>query len=81
MGKSHECHSEPQAKNLAFPATYEGEILRLSPQDGIATQSPEGEEVSKLTAGDKSTSFQLKSCRIRVRMMVIATACMAFLGF
>ncbi|HEY7319511.1 MAG TPA: hypothetical protein VIE89_18245, partial [Candidatus Binatia bacterium] len=42
---SHECHSEPQAKNLAFPATYEGEILRLSPQDDIATQSPSrGEE-------------------------------------
>jgi hypothetical protein len=39
MRKSHECHSEPQAKNLALPATYEGEILRLSPQDDIATQS------------------------------------------
>jgi hypothetical protein len=39
MPKSDECHSEPQAKNLAFPATYEGEILRLSPQDDIATQS------------------------------------------
>ena len=37
--KSHECHSEPQAKNLAFPATYEDEILRLSRQDDIATQS------------------------------------------
>jgi hypothetical protein len=42
MRKSHECHSEPQAKNLAFPATYEGEILRLSPQDDIATQSVGG---------------------------------------
>jgi hypothetical protein len=39
MRKSPECHSEPQAKNLALPATYEGEILRLSPQDDIATQS------------------------------------------
>jgi hypothetical protein len=27
------------AKNLAFPATYEGEILRLSPQDDVAMQS------------------------------------------
>jgi hypothetical protein len=26
MRKSPECHSEPQAKNLALPATYEGEI-------------------------------------------------------
>jgi hypothetical protein len=42
--KSHECHSEPQAKNVAFPATYEGEILRLSPQDDIATQSVTGED-------------------------------------
>jgi hypothetical protein len=45
MQKSHECHSEPQAKNLAFPATYEGEILRLSPQDDIATQSRDGGDV------------------------------------
>jgi hypothetical protein len=37
MRKSHECHSEPQAKNLAFPATHQNEILRLSPQDHIAT--------------------------------------------
>jgi hypothetical protein len=43
MRKSLECHSEPQAKNLAFPATYEGEILRLSPQDDIVTQSAMGE--------------------------------------
>jgi hypothetical protein len=43
--KSHECHSEPQAKNLAFPGTYEGEILRLSPQDDIATQSLAGEKI------------------------------------
>jgi hypothetical protein len=42
MRKSYECHSEPQAKNLAFPATYEGEILRLSPQDDIATRSVGG---------------------------------------
>src|SRR5262245_34620522 len=40
MRKSHECHSERHAKNLAFTATYEGEILRLSPQDDIATPSP-----------------------------------------
>ena len=38
MRKSHECHSELQAKNLVFPANYEGEILRLSPQDDIKTQ-------------------------------------------
>jgi hypothetical protein len=31
------------AKHLAFSATYEDEILRLSPQDDIATQSLEGE--------------------------------------
>jgi hypothetical protein len=43
MQESHECHSEPRAKNLAFPATYEGEILRLSPhQDDITTQSLKG---------------------------------------
>ena len=29
MQKSHECHSEPQAKNLAFSAAFEAEILRL----------------------------------------------------
>jgi hypothetical protein len=33
---------EPQAKNLAFTGTYESEILRLSPQDDIATQSQRG---------------------------------------
>jgi hypothetical protein len=33
MRKTHECHSEPQAKNLALPAIYQTEILRLSPQD------------------------------------------------
>jgi hypothetical protein len=27
MRKSRERHSEPQPKNLALPATYEGEIL------------------------------------------------------
>jgi hypothetical protein len=43
MRKSHERHSEPQAKNLGFPATCEGEILRRSPQDDIATQSVMGE--------------------------------------
>ena len=32
------------AKHLAFSVTYEDEILRLSPQDDIATQSLEGEE-------------------------------------
>jgi len=39
MRKSHECHSERHAKNLKFAATYEGEILRLSPKNDIATQS------------------------------------------
>jgi len=47
MPKSHECHSEPQAKNLGFPATYEGEILRLSPQNDIETQSLVGEEMGE----------------------------------
>jgi len=32
------------AKHLAFSDTYKDEILRLSPQDDIATQSPTGEE-------------------------------------
>jgi hypothetical protein len=32
------------AKHLAFSVTYEDEILRLPPQDDIATQSLEGEE-------------------------------------
>src|SRR5262245_7453929 len=45
MRKSHECHSEPQAKNLTFSAVYQGEILRLSPQDDIATQSPRRERI------------------------------------
>jgi hypothetical protein len=31
------------AKYLAFSVTYRDEILRLSPQDDIATQSLEGE--------------------------------------
>jgi hypothetical protein len=43
MQKSHQCHSEPLAKNLAFPVAYGSEILRLSPQDDIATQSLAGE--------------------------------------
>jgi hypothetical protein len=30
--KSHECHSESEAKNLTCPATCEGEILGLSPR-------------------------------------------------
>jgi hypothetical protein len=32
------------AKHLAFSVTYKDEILRLSPQDDIASQSPCGEE-------------------------------------
>jgi len=32
------------AKHLAFSVTYEDEILRLSPQDDIATQSLKGKE-------------------------------------
>ncbi len=43
MRKSHECHSEPQAKNLTLPAFCKSEILRLLPQDDIATQSLSGE--------------------------------------
>jgi iron(III) transport system substrate-binding protein len=39
MKKSHECHSEPQAKNLTVAAPCKHEILRLSPQDDIGTQS------------------------------------------
>jgi hypothetical protein len=49
MRKSHESHSEPEAKNLAFHATYEGEMLRLSPQDDVATQTLEGEEICRPT--------------------------------
>ena len=48
MRKSHECHSEPQAKNLTIPASCESEILRLPPQDDIVTQSLEGEEEEKI---------------------------------
>ncbi len=43
MQKSHECHSEPQAKNLTIAAPCKCEILRLPPQDDIATQSLAGE--------------------------------------
>src|SRR5712692_11855614 len=43
--ESHQCHSEPQAKNLTIPASYKKQILRLPPQDDIATQSLEGEDV------------------------------------
>jgi hypothetical protein len=39
MRKSHECHSEPKAKNLTITAPCKCEILRLPPQDDIATQS------------------------------------------
>ncbi len=54
MRKTHECHSEPlrrdsgqaPAKNLAFSATYEGEILRLSPQDDIRHSLDAGEGAS-----------------------------------
>ena len=45
MRKSHECHSEPQAKNLTIPASCKSEILRLPPQDDVVTQSLEGEEI------------------------------------
>ena len=48
MRKSHECHSEPQAKNLTIPVSCESEILRLPPQDDIVTQSLEGEEEEKI---------------------------------
>ena len=53
MQKSHECHSEPQAKNLTIPASCKGEILRLPPQDDIATQSLEGEDVTNLSCVKK----------------------------
>ena len=33
-----------KAKHLAFSVAYEDEILRLSPQDDIATQSPRAGE-------------------------------------
>ena len=36
--KSHECHSKLQAKNLTIANPYKCEILRLLPQDDIATQ-------------------------------------------
>src|SRR6266850_2588665 len=45
MRKSHECHSEPQAKNLTISASCKSEILRLPPQDDIATQSLEGKKI------------------------------------
>jgi len=66
MRKSHECHSEPQVKNLTFTAAYESEILRLLPQDDIATQSLKGEEVIELT-GDKSlaSAYRLRARRVR----------------
>jgi hypothetical protein len=38
MRKLHECHSEPQAKNLMIPAFCKSEILRPLPQDDITTQ-------------------------------------------
>jgi hypothetical protein len=41
----HECHSEPQAKNLTIPPSNKKQILRLPPQDDIGTQSLKGEEV------------------------------------
>ncbi|HEY7316543.1 MAG TPA: hypothetical protein VIE89_03145 [Candidatus Binatia bacterium] len=46
MPKAYKCHCQPQAKNLGFTVTYEGEILRLSPQDDTATQPVEGEDVN-----------------------------------
>jgi len=42
--KSHECHSEPQAKNLTIAAPCKCEILRLPPQDDIATQPRAGKD-------------------------------------
>jgi hypothetical protein len=36
------------AKHLAFLINYKDEILRLSPQDDIATQSPRGERTRKI---------------------------------
>jgi hypothetical protein len=69
MRKSRECHSEPQAKNLAFPVTYEGEILRLSPQDDIATQSRDGE--------DKRGRYLTILCALFVMLTLVTGVAMA----
>ena len=51
--KPHECHSEPQAKNLTIPTFYKRQILWLPPQDDIATQSLEGEDFTNLSCVKK----------------------------
>jgi hypothetical protein len=33
MPKSHECHSEPKAKNLVFPVTWRMPDPSATPQD------------------------------------------------
>ena len=55
--KPHECHSEPQAKNLTIPASYKKQILRLAPQDDIATQSLKGEDAARSTSGENYTNL------------------------
>ena len=46
--KNPSCVMLSGAKHLVFSVTREDEILRLSPQDDIATQSPQGEKVNIL---------------------------------
>jgi hypothetical protein len=46
-----------EVKHLAFSVTYKDEILRLAPQDDIATQSLDGE----------------RACPERTRGAVVAT--------
>ncbi len=66
--KSHECHSEPQAKNLTIAHPYKCEILRLPPQDDIATRSLEGEEVN-LCALPASAEETRHSCRTQRNLL------------
>jgi len=44
-------------KNLTIPASYKKQILRLAPQDDIATQSLEGEDASRSTSSENYTNL------------------------
>ena len=60
------------AKHLVFSVTREDEILRLSPQDDIATQSPQGEKVNILVVLSR---LNRGLCVLMVLGLLLLTAC------
>jgi hypothetical protein len=71
MRKTHECHSEPQAKNLAVPVTYQTEILRLSPQDDTEIPDDAGRKEVWLQLLERLERFERLELQFEsVRMLI-----------